>query len=303
MSGLTRRKFLRYSAALGAAAAWPARRVLGEGASQRIFPQPDIDLAVITGDDPASNCNAAIEALGGFARFVRPGDRVAVKPNPIGNSPPEAALNTHPDMVAAVVRGCLAAGAARVVVLSHDERRSMELNGTAAAVAGAGGELVALSREDEFREIVVPRGTLLRRTSVAADIVAADVFINMPIAKHHAETEVTLSLKNLMGAVWDRIRLHMTDLHRGIAELGTAIPHTLVVMDANHVLLNNGPAGPGEVRRARQVVAGVDPLAVDAFIARAFFRDAQRIPHLLAAYELGVGEIDLAKLRVREITL
>jgi uncharacterized protein (DUF362 family) len=298
----SRREFLKCTGLLGAQAALVSAG-LGCAAVRRSdwrFATPAVDLAVAKGDSPVRNCLAAVEALGGFSRFVREGDFVVVKPNPIGNSPPEAAVNTHPDMVQAVIRECLRAGAEKVVALSHDSHRSMVVNGTAAAVADAGGTLHALEQEEDFREIIVPRGRILRTERIAAELLEADVFINMPIAKHHAGSGVTLAMKNLMGVNWDRVRFHQTDLHRCIAELATVVPHSLIIMDANHVLLTNGPAGPGEVERGRQVIAGVDPVAVDAFTTRAFWHAPERIDHIRIAYELGCGEIDLSKLEIRE---
>lgn len=300
MQPFTRRSFLKTTAIAGAQAALVSSGWAAAGEDLLRRARPDVDLAVARGDSPARNCLAAVNVLGGFPRFVRPGDFVVIKPNPIGTSPPEAALNTHPEMISAVIRECRTAGADRVVVLSHDSRRSMVVNGTAAAVTDTGGELHVLEREEEFREIVVPRGRVLRRERIAAELFEADVFINMPIAKHHAGSEVTLAMKNLMGVNWDRIRFHRLDLQRCIAELASVVPHTLVIMDANHVLMTNGPAGPGEVRIGRQVIAGVDPVAVDAFTTRAFFGEPDRIGHIRIAHELGVGEIDLAKLQLRE---
>jgi uncharacterized protein (DUF362 family) len=297
---LSRRRFLEVSAVLGAGAAvgsgpFGCSRERGAGNAP--------DLVVAKGGTPAANCLAAVGALGGFSRFVREGQRVVIKPNPIGTSPPEQALNTHPDMVEAVVRGCLEAGAAAVLVVSNDGARGMEANGTAAAVERAGGRLKAITSRDEFREIVVPRGRILGRELVSIDVLDADVFINMPIAKHHGGTDVTFAMKNLMGINWDRIRFHRTDLHQSIAELAGAVRHDLVILDANHVLLTNGPGGPGEVSAPSQVIAGVDLVAVDAFACRFLERAPESIGHIRAAHELAIGEIDLAKLRIHETTV
>lgn len=311
---LNRRRFLKHTALYGAGLATGlsagltgggcSRRnagAFGAGSSGTGTPASP-DLVVATGEDPARNCQAALEALGGMHRFVRPGDRVVIKPNPVGNSRPEQAIHTHPDMIACVIRECLAVGAAEVVVTSHDAYRNMVANGTVAAVEGAGGRLEVLERIEQFREVPVPRGRLLGREHIAASLVEADVFINMPIAKHHAGAEVTFAMKNLMGINWDRIRFHRTDLQRAIAELAGAVPHSLVILDANHVLLSNGPIGPGEVLRARTVVAGVDPVAVDTFALRYFGRRPEDIGHIRLAHELGVGEVDLARLQIHECT-
>jgi uncharacterized protein (DUF362 family) len=297
-----RRDFLRTGLILGAGVAIvPSvlNRAFGAIGVDRAGPMP-LDLAVVTGDSPARNCLAALEALGGMPRFVRPGDRVVIKPNPVGQNPPEAAINTHPDMLEVVVKECMRAGAKDVMVISHDEARAFQATGIQTAVERAGGVVKALGSADQFGPVLVPRGRLLRRIDVAKDLLAADVFINMPIAKHHAGSGVTLSLKNLMGVIWDRLQFHRLDLQTCIAELGTAVPQTLVLMDANHVLLSNGPVGPGEVLRARQVIAGCDPVAVDAFTCRSFFRDPAAVGHIRSAYDLGAGEIDLSKLKIKE---
>jgi uncharacterized protein (DUF362 family) len=301
-SRLTRRQFLRYSALAGAGTAFSSSLARAADDTVRFF-KPAIDLAVANGDSPAKNCLAAVEALGGFSRFVRSGDVVAIKANPIGSSPPEQAINTHPLMIEAVIKECFTAGAKDVVVVSHDPERPMTANGTADAVHRVGGTLKAINDENMYRRIPVPRGRILRTEQVSTDVLDADVFINMPIAKHHAGSEVTLAMKNLMGIIWDRIRFHQTDLHQCIAELNAAVPPDLIIMDANHVLLTNGPGGPGEVRQGRQVIAGIDPVAVDAFTARAYFREPDQIRHIRHAHDLGVGEIDLSKLTIKEFSV
>ncbi|MFH1681050.1 MAG: DUF362 domain-containing protein [Candidatus Eisenbacteria bacterium] len=300
---ISRREFLKRSAAIGAGVAVGSAAISG-----RAFPaglaryRPPIDLAVARGPSPVDNCRAAVNALGGFGKFVHARDKVVVKPNPVGANPPEMAVNTHPEMVEAVVRDCFAAGAREVVVLSHDGMSSFAENGTAAAVERAGGTVKALeNRHEEFQEIPVPRGRVLQTVEIAKDIIDANVFINMPIAKHHGQTRVTFAMKNLMGVNWDRIYFHRTDIERCIAELASAVPHSLVIMDANNVLLSNGPGGPGRVIRPQTVIAGIDQVAVDAYSTRFHEIPPERIRHIREAYELGVGEMHMEKLAIKEL--
>lgn len=301
---ISRRRFIQYSTIAGVHAAFasPILAAVTDKANLR-FVETDCDLAVVTGSSPAKNCLTAVDALGGFARFIRSGDSVVIKPNPVGRNRPERAINTHPEMIRLVITECIKAGAKKVKVVSHDDRRSFIINGTAKAVEEAGGSWHALNEESQYRSVVVPRGTILRHELIAADILDADVFINMPIAKHHAGSTVTLSMKNLMGINWDRIRFHRTDLHQCIAELTATIRQSLIIMDANHVLLTNGPIGPGEVKVAQTVVAGVDPVAIDAYVSSLFWPDSTEIRHIRLAHELGVGEIDFSKLSMREISV
>jgi uncharacterized protein (DUF362 family) len=305
---ISRRRFLECSALLGAGAVMTAgpvgcamRGTAAKTAARDVAYLPH--LAVAKGGEPGANCLAAVAALGGFARFVGPGQRVVIKPNPVGTSQPDQAINTHPEMVGAVTRACLQAGAREVVVLSFDSLQNMEANGTAAAVRDAGGTLKALNGREEFREVLAPRGRILGRELVAIDVLDSDVFINMPIAKHHAGSEVTFAMKNLMGINFDRMRFHRTDLQQCIAELAAVVRHDLVILDANHVLLSNGPIGPGEVATPGEVVASVDPVAIDAFACRYLNRRPETIGHIRSAHELGVGEIDLARLRIQEVAV
>jgi len=299
---VTRREFLRYSATAGAGAALATAGLVPAHALGRDldFFQPAIDLAVAKGDSPVRNCLAAIEALGGMGKFVKAGDKVVVKPNPVGDQAPDRAINTHPDMIEAVIKECFRAGAKEVIALSNDQQRWLDANGTTAAVERAGGTVRSVRAREQFREILLPRASIIPRVEIATDVLDADVFINMPIAKHHAGSRVTLAMKNLMGINFNRIVFHQTDLHQCIAELSTAVKHNLVILDANHVLMNNGPAGPGDVMRAQQVVAGVDPVAVDAFATAYFDLEPADIRHIRTAWELGVGEMDLNKLHVEE---
>ena len=307
---ISRRRFLRGSAALGLGALWAStgctsRCTTGQSCvaanGARSSYVPPVDLAVARGESPADNCLAAVDALGGFSRFIKPGDKVAIKPNPVGERRPEQAIHTHPAMLEAVVRECLRAGAGEVVAVSNDSLRSMDRNGTRAAVENAGGTLKALSDPAQFREVMIPRGRILRRDMFSIDVLEADVFINMPIAKHHGGTRVTFSMKNLMGINWDRIFYHRTNLQQCIAEAASAIKHTLVIMDANNVLLTGGPVGPGRVIHPHRVIAGVDPVAVDAYAMEFFPQKPEEIGHIRMAWELGVGEMDLDKLTIKEI--
>lgn len=302
---LTRRDFLKRSAAIGAGAALASAGAWTTAlASGRLdFYRPPVDLVVASGSTPVKNCLAAVEALGGFSKFVREGDKVVVKPNPVGRSRPEQAINTHPDMVEAVIRECFRAGAREVIALSHDGEESFAGNGTAEAVERAGGILRPVNDREQYREVIVPRGRILRTVEIASDVLDADVFINMPIAKHHAASRVTLAMKNLMGINWDRITFHQTDLQQTIAELASVVKQNLIIMDANHVLLTNGPGGPGRVQVGNEVIAGVDPVAVDTFTTGRYFDvRPDMVGHLGIAYDLGVGEIDLAKLEIKEFT-
>jgi len=183
----------------------------------RIASAPDV--AVAAKGAPAELVRAAVGALGGMERFVRPGQTVVIKANFSWGNPPERATDTNPEVVAAVIGLCRAAGARRVLVVDHvlnrDLAACLERTGLRRAVEAAGGEVLGLpesGQEDRYQKVAVPRGQRLKECHVIKEVLAADVFLNVPIAKDHSATRLTLSLKNLMGVVLNRGAFHSNDL-------------------------------------------------------------------------------------------
>ena len=96
---------------------------------------------------------------------------------------------------------------------------------------------------------------------------------------------------------------HQNGLQQCIADLNTVVKTDLIVMDANRILLTNGPSGPGQTRDEKTVIAGTDPVAIDAYGTRLLGRNPNDIGHIRYAHELGVGEMDLNKISIKELSL
>jgi uncharacterized protein (DUF362 family) len=248
-----------------------------------------------------------VELVGGMPRFVRPGQKVVVKPNIGWDRTPEQAATTHPDVVVAVVRMCLEAGAAEVTVFDrtcNDQRLCYRRSGIEAAVEGVGDRRVRIVHPDERRylSVSIPGGKALTSWEFYEEAIAADVFINVPIAKHHGLTVLTMSMKNVMGvAGGNRGRIH-TAFADKIVDLNLGRSSHLVVLDATRILLAHGPQGGNlaDVALPGIVVAGTDVVAVDAYATRFFNKTPRDVPHIIRAAERGLGTMDLAKVTVRE---
>ncbi len=267
------------------------------------------ELTAVRGEDPAAQLRAALEALGGIERFGLRGKSVLIKPNAAFANPPEAATTTRPELVGEMVRLCLGAGAASVLVLEHLltdlPEPTLEANGIgpAARAAGATVRAYGTSRPGPALSVEVPGGTALPRASVLKEVLEADFIINMPKAKHHSGAVLTMSLKNLIGTLADMGAMHRVDLHRAIAELNTVVRPGLTVLDATDILLTKGPGGPGEIAHPLEVVAGRDPVAVDSYAATLFNKRASDVPSITAAEGLGVGTTDYASLGFRRLAV
>jgi uncharacterized protein (DUF362 family) len=301
---ITRRDFLKRAAALGAAAVGIGDLAAIHGDSAEAASSATI--AVASKAQPAELVRAAVEALGGIGKFLKRGDRVVVKPNIGWARKPEQAATTNPEIVAEIVRLCRQAGAREVQVVDHAVDRPdalvLQMTGIEAAARKAGARVSLASSPALYEKVALPEGRAVKSIDVIRDLRRADVFINVPIAKVHNTTGLTLSLKNLMGAVWDRGAFHRSSsLDQAIADCAAAVRPHLIILDANRILLTNGPKGPGRTADKGIVVAGTDPLAVDAYAATLFERRPEQIGHLKRAHAAGVGEIDLARVKVKHV--
>lgn len=298
---MDRRDFLKASAAGVAGLLVPGGLIADAG--------PDI--AVVKGQ-PGAAARAAVGLLGGMKAFVKPGQRVVIKPNMSFASPAEAGSNTHPLVVQTLAALCWEAGAANVLILDHTlapSRMCLEASGIAEAAKAVRPDMVfAMDDAGLYREVAVPGGRILSKTAVAKEVLRADVVIAAPTAKSHSGTGVSLSLKGMMGLIDDRGSLHWKGLDDGIVDLCTVIKAQLTVIDATYVLTTGGPHGPGKVLNEQTVIASKDMVAADAYTVAAFpwygkrFRPDQ-VAHIRLAHERGLGRMDIDRLRVQTIAV
>ncbi len=301
-----RRDFLKQMAALGLVAGAGRLLVLPEevwAMAPDQTPQPVV--AKAQGTNYAHLVGDTIQALGGMKKFVNPGEVVVVKPNMAWDRAPELAANAHPLVVRQVVELCLEAGAKKVKVLDHtcdDARKAYDSSGIKAAVEGIKDPRAVVEFVDErrFVELAVERAKALKKWYFYKDILEADRFINIPVAKQHSEARLTMCLKNMMGAIggW-RGRIHV-GLPQNIADMNLMLRPDLHVLDATRILLRNGPKGGKveDVEVKNLVFAGTDPVALDSLGTTLFGLKPMDIGHIVKAHELGRGEMDLNKIKV-----
>jgi uncharacterized protein (DUF362 family) len=299
---MTRREFMKRAIALGATVSAAGALAGLEGAEAA--GNPTIVVASKQ-KGPAELARAAVNGLGGMGKFVKKGDVVLVKPNIGWVRRPEQAATTNPELVAEVIRMCREAGAREVLVADNPVDRpgaaALKTSGIAAAAEAAGAKVTAATAPQMFQRVDLKRSKLLQSVEVLRDLRRANVFINLPIAKVHSSTVLTLSCKNLMGLVNDRGAWHRTGLDECIADFVNEFRPHLTVLDAYRILTTNGPKGPGRTEDPKLVVAGTDPVAIDAFGCTLFGKKAEQIGHLRAAAAAGVGQIDLARIKVKRV--
>jgi len=305
-----RRDFLRQSAL------WTTLALAGSSSLTRAFaagpaPAGPVDLVVAEGDDAYANTVAAITALGGIRRFVPAGAKVGL----LINAPPswnKPGSFTHPEVTLAVVQLCVDAGVTDLTYIIDPAGDYWRRTPLAAAHQPAISRIKANGKK--WTTIEIPGGKVLKKAVMNQALFDCDVFLNLPIAKHHGGTVFTGCLKNMMGACSRATNLYFHSggggkrdyedipfLSQCVADVNLVRKPALCVCDASEFLITNGPPGPGELKRARKVIAGRDPVAVDTCGVALHGRKPDEILMLGMARDLGLGETDLGKLTLKEI--
>jgi len=298
---MDRREFLRLAALTSAGLSLPhGLSALANAAETAGRP----DLVVAHGASPEQLVKAAINAMGGMKKFISRGDIVVIKPNIGWDRTPEQAGNTNPEVVAAVVKLCFEAGAKKVKVFDrpvNDPRRCYVQSGIAPAVTALGGEADYMD-DRKFKDMDL-NGQALKSWPLYTDIFEADKVINIPIAKHHGLAKLTMSMKNWMGVMGGSRRQIHQKLDESLVDLSLKIKPTLTILDAVRILTANGPQGGSlaDVKKLDTVVVGVDQVAIDSFGATLFGMKGSDLGYVQIAHKLGLGQMDLNKLRIKKI--
>jgi uncharacterized protein (DUF362 family) len=304
LSNCTRRDFLRDMGLLAGGAAASSSNMAALAAATT-----SPDLVVVGGDDPKAMVKKAVAALGGMKKFVSRGDVVVVKPNMAWVRRPEQAANTNPDVIVALVEMAFDAGAKTIKIFdrgaaqTRDYREAYAASGIADAARKAGAS-VLLTYDLQSAKLQIKDGVFLKESLVWKDALECDCFINVPVAKQHGVTQLTLAMKNHLGLVaGDRGEWHRS-LDQAIADFSSQFKPKLTVLDAYRIVVRNGPhaGSPQDVQLAKKCIAGENQVSVDAYGTTLFGKQPTNVRHIAIAGKMGLGEIDLAKLKIAQVT-
>lgn len=253
-------------------------------------------VAIVKADD-ASGVARALELLGGMGRFVAPGEKVIVKPNICAAKDSASGTVTDPEVTAAVCRLAAEAGGEVIVAESpiypFKSARVFPKAGYGDFEGRYGFPLVDID-SDECVEIRVPGGVAVQREVVARRVLEADRVVNVPVLKTHLQTVITCALKNMKGVVPAREKhiIHLAGLDSGIVDINTVVRTDLVVVDAIDCMEGTGGPTNGRPIRVGLVIAGDNPVEVDAVCLRIMGVDPRRVAHVREAAERRLGRLD-----------
>lgn len=307
-----RRSFIKKAAAIGVSS------LMGSNVITRLSSftaeNPQIDIAAVKGEDYFNNTIKAVDLLGGIKNFVSKGSRVGLLVNSPWKNP---GTYTNPDIVLAVIKMCYQADVKEIISL---ESVSSDYWNRTVLSKKFGEELKSLkSARKNHTKFEIPKGKNLKEAHIEKALLDCDVFINIPKIKDHAGTKFSGCLKNMMGATAYQPTNHFIHfgntgktwqdggyenvewLSQCISDLALVRTPDLCIADASEILLTNGPAGPGKLTKSLYLVAGTNPVAVDTYCAKFVNLTGKEIILIKNAAEHGLGEMNLAKLKIKEV--
>jgi uncharacterized protein (DUF362 family) len=258
------------------------------------------------GYDVKALTRKVFETAGGMGEFVSRGDVVAIKPNLSWARRPQLAATTNPEVLEAVIELCQEAGAKKVRIVDNTIQNARQCF----AVTGVG--MVA---KKTGAELVMPRASLMKERNLHGDrltvwpvyvpLLEADKVINLPIAKHHSLSGLSLGMKNWIGAVGGRRNALHQDIHQVIVDLAQYFKPTLTLIDAIRIMIHNGPSGgrQSDVAVKNRLILSNDPVAADTQATALFGIQPETIGFIKLSEKGGLGTSDVASLNPRQVVL
>ena len=242
---------------------------------------------------------AALSELGGIKAFVRPGDRVLLKPNLLAAHPPEKGVTTHPAVVEVVARLVQEAGGTVWIGDSpagsiKGIKRFWRISGLLDVAERVGAELIPF--ETSALSLKMKNG---RRYFLSKWVEDADVVINLPKFKTHNLMLFTGAVKNMYGTLpglqkgdFHRLAPHPRDFAKVLLDVYELARPTLSIMDGVYGMEGNGPAA-GQSKKVGLIFASTDAVALDVVASFLMGYSPESLPTIREARERAVGVSDL----------
>jgi uncharacterized protein (DUF362 family) len=264
-------------------------------------------VSIVKGDDVERMVEESLSHLGGVGALIRPGSVVVVKPNAGHDFPPETSVNTSPAVVRAVIKELRKAQAREIIVaessaIGCDTMECFEVSGIGRVAKDAGADrIVDIKREKDLIKIPIRDARSdLAFVRLPRFLLEAEHIVNLPIFKSHVSMVFTCALKNIKGVVQDKIhgKMHQTDLASAMMDVWSVVRADLTIADLIRPAEGFGPH-TGIPIDFGCIVAGRDPVAVDATICRMVGLDIEKVPYFEPANERGLGNFDEGLIEVR----
>ena len=310
---MKRRDFFKTGAAITLAAGLNFDKLNAALSSNTMMVEAAPDMVAVMGGEPAAMLDKALEALGGIAKYVKKGQSVVIKPNIGWDKRPDFAANTNPELIGALVKKCISAGAKKVTVFDHtcdNWQKCYQSSGIEKAAKDAGAVVAPGNDEVYYKTISIPKGIKLKSAKIHQALIEADVWFNVPVLKNHGGAKMSVAMKNYMGIVWDRGYFHDNDLQQCIADICTwEKKPALNIVDSYRCMRKHGPQGRSVSDTAvlKSLIVSTDIVAVDVAAIK-LFNQVENMPiesvgHIANGEKLKLGTQNIDKLNIKRIKI
>lgn len=249
-------------------------------------------------DEVSKAVKQGLDYLGGWERYIKPGQRVLLKANLLTKRPPEDAVTTHPSVVRAVAEEVIRAGGEPFI---YDSPGGPFTSATlkdvyqGCGLASVAGDLgIELNFDLGSTEVPTPKDALVRSLTLSRAVCTADVVINLPKLKSHGLTRYTGAVKNLYGCIPGLRKadyhLQFPELHKFagfLLDLALTVKPALTIMDAVVAMEGEGPSA-GTPRELGFLLASPSVFALDAVAVTLIGLDVAEVPTTRLAEQRGL---------------
>ena len=254
--------------------------------------------------------NNGIEKLGGWDKYVQPGNKVLLKINLIGPKSSDSAAVTHSEFVRALTkilieRDCtvwIGDSSGGAIAGIAPTAQSFKVAGYEEVANDEGAIIKNFDREGVVE--VEPKGKFKEKMYLAKPLFDADVVINLPKLKTHSATIYTGAVKNVFGcipglrkALYHKMAPDKEDFGEILADIHEGAKFTLHIMDGIISMQGEGPTA-GTVYNANKILISTDPLALDTVAVNMLGMNIDDIPVLSAAKKRNLGQFNLTQIKI-----
>jgi len=253
-------------------------------------------VAIIKGTNPQDMTVKALEMVNAD-KVLSEEKPILIKPNYINAKHPSTGITTDSRVIEGVVKFLKQHNAKEIIIGEGsgfaDTFEAFQVAGVDAVAETWNVKLVDLNK-DEFVEVSPPNPLALKKVKIAKTALESTI-ISVPKLKPHRLARVTLSLKNMMGAVTPKGAIH-NHLSEKIVDLASIIKPSVAVIDG--IIAGEGHETSGNPVEMNLVIAGTDPVAVDAVGAAVMSIPPESVKYLRLAEEKGLGTCNLKEITV-----
>lgn len=236
-----------------------------------------------------------LDELGGISEFIKPGDKVLIKPNMLEGLPPDKAVTTHPEIVRAMIKQVKGAGGIPLVGDSPGVSSTLKVAEKCGILRVCQQEEVELMPFIDKVEVPFAQGTTVKKFVLAKAYSQVDKVISLAKMKTHSFMGVTGGVKNLFGLMvgTDKAQFHLrmkkrSDFAGMLVDLAQVVNPVLYIVDGIVGMEGHGPRN-GKSKQANILLGGTNGFAVDLVMAEVMGYKGETMPVAAKALSLDLS--------------